>query len=413
MREYGQIAIKALQPYEKNARTHSEEQIEKIANSIKEFGFLNPVLIDGNNMIIAGHGRVLAAKKLKLKEVPYLRVEDLTPTQVRAYILADNKLAEEAGWDELLVSQELAALRDEDFNIELTGFEAPKLDDWFDRSDRDKDWDAREEGNDEYNEFLDKFEAKKTTDDCYTPPIVFDAIADWVAQEYKVEKAFFCRPFYPGGDYQNEKYKSGCVVVDNPPFSILAEILQFYCERGIKFFLFAPSLTLFSGRGLDICYLPAGAAVTYENGAVVSTSFITNMEPDLRIRTVPDLYKIIKEANDKNNKESKTTVPKYDYPSELVTAAILARYSVHGVEFTVSKDECERVQALDAMKDYDKSIFGGGFLLSRSATQRNIEAAKQKAENVRQSELERLKWELSERERKIVEKLDKGGGRNG
>lgn len=122
MREYGQIAIKALQPYERNARTHSEQQIEKIANSIKEFGFLNPVLIDGNNMIIAGHGRVLAAKKLKMKDVPYLRVEDLTPTQVRAYILADNKLAEDAGWDELLVSQELAALQDEDFDIELTGF---------------------------------------------------------------------------------------------------------------------------------------------------------------------------------------------------------------------------------------------------------------------------------------------------
>ena len=122
MREYGQIAIKALQPYERNARTHSPEQIDKIADSIREFGFLNPVLIDSNNMIIAGHGRVLAAKKLKMKEVPYLRVEDLTPTQVRAYILADNKLAEDAGWDELLVSQELEALQEENFDIELTGF---------------------------------------------------------------------------------------------------------------------------------------------------------------------------------------------------------------------------------------------------------------------------------------------------
>ena len=101
MQKYGQIAIEALTPYERNARTHSEAQVEKIANSIREFGFLNPVLIDSKNMIIAGHGRVLAAKKLGYKEVPCLRVEDLTETQIRAYILADNKLAEEAGWDEV------------------------------------------------------------------------------------------------------------------------------------------------------------------------------------------------------------------------------------------------------------------------------------------------------------------------
>ena len=86
MQKYGQMAIEALHPYERNARTHSEAQVEKIANSIREFGFLNPVLIDKNDMIIAGHGRVLAAQKLGLKKVPCLRVEDLTETQIRAYI---------------------------------------------------------------------------------------------------------------------------------------------------------------------------------------------------------------------------------------------------------------------------------------------------------------------------------------
>ena len=183
MQKYGQIAIEALTPYERNARTHSEAQVEKIANSIREFGFLNPVLVDKKNMIIAGHGRVLAAKKLGYKEVPCLRVEDLTETQIRAYILADNKLAEEAGWDELLLSQELAKLQDEDFNIELTGFESVKLDDWFNR--QDKDGEARQEGNEAYNEFLDKFETAKTTDDCYTPQNIYDAVAGWVEKEYK------------------------------------------------------------------------------------------------------------------------------------------------------------------------------------------------------------------------------------
>ena len=153
MREYGQIAIKALQPYERNARTHSSEQIEKIANSLREFGFINPVLIDGNNMIIAGHGRVLAAKKIGLKEVPFLRVEDLTPTQVRAYILADNKLAEDAGWDELLVSQELEALQDENFDIELTGF---TLDDI--KLDTDDSQTASSESEDDEFSDIDKLE---------------------------------------------------------------------------------------------------------------------------------------------------------------------------------------------------------------------------------------------------------------
>ena len=128
MRKYGQIAIEALIPYERNARTHSDEQVEKIAKSIEEFGFLNPVLIDGKNMIIAGHGRVLAAKKLGMKEVPCLRVEDLTETQVRAYILADNKLAEDAGWDDEILKTELLELNDLDFDIELTGFSLDDFD---------------------------------------------------------------------------------------------------------------------------------------------------------------------------------------------------------------------------------------------------------------------------------------------
>ena len=392
MREYGQIAIKALQPYERNARTHSPEQVNKIADSIREFGFLNPVLIDSNNMIIAGHGRVLAAKQLKMKEVPYLRVEDLTPTQIRAYILADNKLAEDAGWDELLVSQELAALRDEDFNIELTGFETPELDDWFNRSDREKDWDAREEGNDEYNDFLDKFEAKKTTDDCYTPPQVYEAVAEWVAKEYKVDKTLFIRPFYPGGDYQSEEYKTGCVVVDNPPFSILSEILRFYCDRKIKFFLFAPALTLFgSGRDCDVCYLPADVNVTYENNATVNTSFITNMDR-AKVRSVPELHKLAEAAADEYRRTLRRELPKYSYPPEVITATGVQQFSKYGIDFKVMPNECYRISQLDAQKETDKAIFGSGFLVSEKAAAEKAAATK---------------WQLSERERAIVRSLGK------
>lgn len=92
---------------------------------------------------------------------------------------------------------------------------------------------------------MEKFEGKRTTDDCYTPDIVYEAVADWVANEYSLDRKNFVRPFYPGGDYQAFKYKKNAVVVDNPPFSILSEILQWYDENGVKFFLFAPALTLF------------------------------------------------------------------------------------------------------------------------------------------------------------------------
>lgn len=122
MRKYANVCIDKLKPYERNARTHSAEQIEKIANSIKEFGFINPVLIDGDFGIIAGHGRVEGAKKLGMTELPCLFVEDLTEEQKRAYIIADNKLAEDAGWDEELLKIELGELADLDFDISLTGF---------------------------------------------------------------------------------------------------------------------------------------------------------------------------------------------------------------------------------------------------------------------------------------------------
>lgn len=123
MRKYENIAIEKLIPYENNARTHSQEQIEKIARSMQEFGFINPVLVDSKLNIIAGHGRILGAKQLGMTEVPCLFIEDLTEEQKRAYILADNRLAEDAGWDKELLRVELDELRKLNFDITITGFE--------------------------------------------------------------------------------------------------------------------------------------------------------------------------------------------------------------------------------------------------------------------------------------------------
>ena len=147
MRRYENVRIDELKPYENNARTHSDKQVEKIARSIEEFGFINPVLIDSNYGIIAGHGRVLGAEALGMEEVPCLFIEDLTEEQKRAYIIADNKLALDAGWDYDLLKIELEELNDLDFDISVTGFD---LDFVFD-DDEGYYGDERERTNKEYN----------------------------------------------------------------------------------------------------------------------------------------------------------------------------------------------------------------------------------------------------------------------
>jgi len=121
------VSVDALIPYAKNARTHSDEQVAQIAGSIKEFGFNNPVLVDKDNSVIAGHGRLMAARKLGYKEVPVVKLEHLTESQRKAYILADNRIALNSGWDTSMLSLELQELKD-DIDLSLLGFDADELD---------------------------------------------------------------------------------------------------------------------------------------------------------------------------------------------------------------------------------------------------------------------------------------------
>ena len=120
--------INELKPYENNSRTHDESQIKQICESIKEYGWTNPVLIDEKGMIIAGHGRVEGGKKLDIKEVPCIVLSGLTEAQKKAYVIADNKMALNAGWDFNLLSLELENLKELDFDLELTGFSADEID---------------------------------------------------------------------------------------------------------------------------------------------------------------------------------------------------------------------------------------------------------------------------------------------
>ena len=261
-----------------------------------------------------------------------------------------------------------------------------------DRSDAD-DGDDDDDG--EYEAFVDKFKLKKTTDDCYTPENIYAVVADYVELRFLRDRKLFVRPFFPGGDYKSFDYPPGCTVVDNPPFSILAEIVRFYLERDIAFFLFAPTLTLFTaGNDRRVRYYVCGATITFENGAKVNTSFISSFGGN-QLTTVPDLYKAIKDANEKNVRAQSKELPKIEYPLELITAARASYYAKHGVSYAIRPCDAAFVRALDAQKSGKKGIFGGGFLLSRSATAEREAAEREAAEC----------YKLSRRERAICDAL--------
>ena len=256
-------------------------------------------------------------------------------------------------------------------------------------------------GKDDYGEFTEKFKAKLTTDDCYTPVEVYEAVLGWLREKVDLSGANIVRPFWPGGDYEAYDYKEDDVVVDNPPFSILAGILRFYQGRGIRFFLFGPQLTLFSSSSSFATYIPCACAVEYANGAKVNTGFISNLFGDVLAMSAPDLRKRIKEAQEKARGEASASMPKYEYPPEVLTSSMLGYLSTHGVEFVVMRDEVSPLlSALASQKAVGKAIYGYGWLISEKKAAERKAAERKAAENV-------IVWELSDVEREAVRRIDK------
>jgi hypothetical protein len=268
------------------------------------------------------------------------------------------------------------------------------------------------ESNAEYEAFVDKFKPKLTTDDCYTPPEVYEVVKNWACAKYGIDPAKIVRPFYPGGDYESFDYSGGAVVVDNPPFSILSKICAFYLDRGIPFFLFAPSLTAFGGRSvlMRMNHIICDAEIVYENGAVVRTAFVTSYGGDIVAQTAPELGRAVQDTVYRLKAEKTRTMPKYDYPDNVVTAAMLQRYSKYGIDFKVRRDECIAIAKLDAQAEARKAIFGGGLLLSErkaaeKAAAEKAAAEKAAAEKAAAEKAAAEKWELSKRELKLIEEL--------
>ena len=250
---------------------------------------------------------------------------------------------------------------------------------------------------DDYDGFVEKFKQKKTTDDCYTPPEVYKVVLDFVAENYDLTGLEIIRPFYPGGDYENIDYPENCIVIDNPPFSIISQICRFYIEQNIRYFLFAPHLTLF-GADIDHTAIVCGGDIVYENGAAVKTSFLSNLFGDIRVIATPELYSKFVEIKEKN----KVRLPIYKYPNHVLTVSMVQYMVNHGISFSVKKNDCQFCRGLNDQKQFGKAIFGSGFLLSDKAAAEKAAAEKAAAEkdNV-------IYWKLSKIEKKVIANLGK------
>ena len=206
-----------------------------------------------------------------------------------------------------------------------------------------------------YEDFIAKFEDAKTTDDCFTPPAVYNAVVDYVFKKYNLpEDMPIIRPFFPGGDYENTEYPAGSVVIDNPPFSIQSQICMFYLSSNIPFFLFANHLTLFGIKSDGLQYVLCGSCVTYANKAKVNTSFVTNLHSDKSqiIMLGGVLKKMIERAQkiEKANQQYKV-VPN----PHVMNSARLAKFVRRNQDITISGNHLQRCK-------WDK-LFGGGFVI--------------------------------------------------
>ena len=383
-----------------NVSTATDAEIERLAGKIRR----NPrglaamriaYVTDapgGGRMVNTGNKRLRVLKQIAAGgglaidgawlvspagEVPaewFCDITFMTPEQRREFRLNTN--ISDGGFDaEKLLAQytrdDLAALMSAEALDELLGEIDTGDSGAVDEDENAEDDDDPDADNPEYQAFVDKFKPKKTTDDCYTPPTIYAAVAKWVADRYNVNAADFARPFYPGGDFERFNYAPGAIVVDNPPFSILSKIVEFYTEKNIRFFLFAPAVSCFNClRRPAVSCVATHSTIVYENGAKVSTAFVTNMGGDIIVETAPDLNAAIEAESEKIRREKTKQFRKFVYPYAVATSARLGWLSAHGEKITIKRSDAVWISRLDTM-DKDDSIYGAGLLLSeRTAAER-------------------------------------------
>ena len=258
---------------------------------------------------------------------------------------------------------------------------------------------------DDYEAFVAKFKPKKTTDDCYTPAPVYEAVRDFALALNPEATAGrrVIRPFWPGGDYESEDYTDGAVI-DNPPFSIFSKIVMFYVSRRVPFFLFAPHMTLMSGpvaRLAGLTGVVVDTDVIYKNGARVKTAFVTNFWPGApRMVISGNLKRIVMDALSASKPD--TSQKKIRWPENVISAALAGKLAVPGVEIEIPAAEAFAVRKLNC----GQVIYGHGLIVSdRVAAE--LRAAGLRAELRAAGNV--VRYELDEREMEIVSALNKAG----
>ena len=273
----------------------------------------------------------------------------------------------------------------------------------------------------DYEGFLERMkshgaDAPKTTDDCFTPPHIYAAVVEWLAKRADLDGRRIVRPFVPGGDFEAFPYEEGDIVVDNPPFSILARIKRFYLSRGVPFFLFAPGLTLWSNTAQvdGLTYVVAGYSPAFENGVKIQVGFVTNLFPGTRIIVAPTLAAALREAEERTGKmQAERKVAKYAYPPEVWSPATLGTLAKNGGfgDIYVPEASSRLLHSLAQQRLYKKALYGGGVMVDRGTAARLQEAkakarveAKAKAEA--EAEANTVMWQMTAEELAELDRLD-------
>lgn len=249
----------------------------------------------------------------------------------------------------------------------------------------------------DYESFVAKFtDTAKTTDDCYTPRDVYEAVVKYVSTITNMSDKVILRPFYPGGDYLNAEYPENGIVIDNPPFSMFTKICKWYSSFGIPFFLFGPGLTITSACRYCTAVV-INESVTFENGACVRLNFASNLYGETMIMTAPVLGSMIAECP---SQKPKKPLPSFEYPNEVLSVSDMQTIARNGIEFSVSRDECRIIRDLD-LHPKKGGLFGDHLLISTTKAIEKEAAKKNKVTGERNATL----IPLSDRERKIITQL--------
>ena len=253
----------------------------------------------------------------------------------------------------------------------------------------------------DYESFLAKFaDNPKTTDDCFTPKDVYEAVVQYVGTIVDLSDKVILRPFFPGGDYENAVYPENGIVIDNPPFSMFLPIVKFYTAREIPFFLFGPGMTIvWASKYCTV--LCINNNIVFENGASVACNFASNLFGDVVAMTAPLLSELIAKCKSQNTKQKQS---QYIYPANMLCVSDLQAICKGGIDFAVRRSETHMIDKMD-LHPKKCNIFGTRFLVSDDVRRRKDEALEQsRIEQERQGTFVQI--ELSVKEKHIIERLN-------